>query len=112
MHIATYSLLVVALLIFVGGVIGFIKGKSKASIIAGTISSMLLLVCFFVCSYSEVYGYLAAFILLSALDFVFVKRLLKTKKFMPAGMILAICLVEQIILVAAFASASTGYPRD
>jgi uncharacterized membrane protein (UPF0136 family) len=101
-NITTTSLLVVALLVFVGGLIGFLKGKSKASVIAGTISGALLTGCYFVASINALNGYIGAFVLLLALDVVFVKRLMKTKAFMPSGMMLLISVIEQIILICAF----------
>jgi|SRR5277367_4978322 len=101
-QITTLSLLVVAFLVFIGGLIGFIKGKSKASVIAGTISGALLIGCYFVASMNALNGYIGAFVLLLALDFVFAKRIMKTKAFMPSGLMLMISLIEQFILICAF----------
>jgi len=101
-QITTLSLLVVAFLVFIGGLIGFIKGKSKASVIAGTISGAVLVGCYFVSSMNALNGYVGAFVLLTALDVVFAKRLFKTKAFMPSGLMLIISLIEQFILICAF----------
>jgi uncharacterized membrane protein (UPF0136 family) len=101
-QITTLSLLIVAFLVFTGGLIGFIKGKSKASIIAGTISGALLVGCYFIASVNALNGYVGAFVLLSALIVVFVRRLMKTKAFMPGGLMLIICVIEQFILICAF----------
>jgi len=101
-QIATISLLIVGLLVFAGGLMGFIKGKSKASLIAGSISGALLVGCYFFASANPTNGFIAAFVILCALDFVFLKRFKKTKKFMPSGMMLIIAVVEQLVLVGAF----------
>jgi uncharacterized membrane protein (UPF0136 family) len=98
-EIVKASLLIVAAIVFVGGLIGLIKGKSKASAIAGTISTLLLVGCYLVASMNELNGFIAGLVVVIALDVVFVKRLHKTKKFMPSGMILVICMGETFILL-------------
>jgi uncharacterized membrane protein (UPF0136 family) len=82
--------------------IGFLKGKSKASLIAGSISGALLVGCYFIALANALYGYIGAFILIAALQVVFVKRLMKTKAFMPGGMMLVICIIEDFVLLFAF----------
>ena len=41
LEIAKTSVLVLAVMVLVGGIMGFVKAKSKASIISGVISSIL-----------------------------------------------------------------------
>jgi uncharacterized membrane protein (UPF0136 family) len=101
-QIATISLLIVGLLVFAGGLMGFIKGKSKASLIAGSISGALLVGCYFLASGNPFNGFAAAFVILCGLDFVFLKRFKKTKAFMPSGLMLVISVIEQLVLVGAF----------
>ncbi len=77
-------------LLLVGGLIGFFKGKSKVSLIMSAAFAALLIL-------TAVNGILDAHfarnlanILMVALLVVFAMRLAKTKKFMPAGMMLVI----------------------
>lgn len=75
-------------LLLVGGLIGFFKGKSKVSLIMSSVFAALLIL-------TAVRGILDASLarnlanlLMAALLVVFAMRLAKTKKFMPAGMML------------------------
>lgn len=77
-------------LLLVGGLIGFFKAKSKVSLIMSAVFAALLIL-------TAVHGILDATlarnlanILMAALLVVFAMRLAKTKKFMPAGMMLII----------------------
>jgi len=73
-------------LLLIGGLIGFFKGKSKVSLImsAGFAAALSL------CAIGIIFQYYVADILLAALLVVFAMRLAKTKKFMPAGLMLII----------------------
>jgi uncharacterized membrane protein (UPF0136 family) len=99
--IAIYGIIVLALLVFVGGMIGFLKAKSKASVIAGSISAVLLCGCFYVTTTNQFAGIIGAAVVAAILEVVFVIRLVKTQKFMPAGMILILCIIEQLLLAVA-----------
>jgi uncharacterized membrane protein (UPF0136 family) len=99
--IAIYGILVLALLVFVGGMIGFLKAKSKASAIAGSISALLLCGGYFVTTSNQFNGIIAVSAVVAILEVVFVIRLVKTQKFMPAGMILILCIIEQLLLAGA-----------
>jgi uncharacterized membrane protein (UPF0136 family) len=76
------------ILLVVGGLIGFFKGKSQVSLIMSVAFAALLSLC---AANIVFYPYVAD-ILLAALLVVFAMRLTKTKKFMPAGMMLIITL--------------------
>src|SRR5437867_7955348 len=74
------------ILLVAGGLIGFFKGMSKVSLImsaafAGALS---------LCAAGIIFPPYVADILLAALVVVFAMRLGKTKKFMPAGLMLVI----------------------
>lgn len=98
--IAQYTVIGTAILVALGGIMGFVKAKSKASLIAGIFSGVLLAVCFFVSQSELRAGLIGACVLLVLLDVMFAQRLAKTKKFMPSGMMLVICSVAELLVVA------------
>jgi uncharacterized membrane protein (UPF0136 family) len=86
----TYIVLLVA-----GGVMGFVKGKSKVSLITSVASALLLTLC---ALNTISFGY--SIWILGALLIVFAMRLMKTKKLMPAGL-LTILTILAIALISA-----------
>ncbi|HWD94783.1 MAG TPA: TMEM14 family protein [Verrucomicrobiae bacterium] len=88
-NFATSVLWVYIVLLVVGGLIGFLKAKSKVSLIMSVSFAALLSLC----AAGVVFYPYVADILLAALLVVFAIRLTKTKKFMPAGMMLILTLV-------------------
>jgi uncharacterized membrane protein (UPF0136 family) len=75
-------------LLVAGGLVGFFKAKSKVSLImsVGFAAALAL------CAAGIVFQPYVADILLAALLVVFAMRLAKTRKFMPAGMMLVLTL--------------------
>ena len=88
-NFANKVLWVYIVLLVVGGLIGFFKGKSKVSLIMSVTFAALLILC----AVGAVFKYYMADIFLAALLVVFAMRLAKTKKFMPSGMMLIMTLV-------------------
>lgn len=87
MHPRTILWIYIVLLL-VGGLFGFLKGKSKISLITATVSAALLVIC-------AIPGFLGpavargfADVIMAALLVVFGVRLAKTGKFMPSGLML------------------------
>jgi len=76
-------------LLVIGGLIGFLKGKSKVSLIMSIAFAAALILC----ATGKVFQSNVADILLAALLVVFAIRLAKTKKFMPAGLMLVVTIV-------------------
>ena len=77
------------ILLVIGGLIGFFKGKSQVSLTMSVAFAAALSLC---AARIIFYPYVAD-ILLVALLVVFAMRLVKTKKFMPSGLMLIITLV-------------------
>lgn len=100
MHeIAQYAIPVYAVFMLLGGIMGFVKGKSKASLTAGAASAAALGGCFY-WSYSDAkMALIAAFVLACLLDGVFAMRIAKTKKFMPSGMLLVVSGIFQVLFI-------------
>ncbi len=96
--LARNSLLILSVFVLVGGVIGYTKANSKPSLIAGVISSVLLGASFAVTLTHPTIGIIAGAVVTFLLDIVFGIRLAKTRQFMPAGMLLSLCIVVTAIL--------------
>jgi uncharacterized membrane protein (UPF0136 family) len=73
-------------LLVIGGLIGFFKAKSQMSLIMSVVFAAALSLC----AAGIIFQAYVADILLAALLVVFGMRLGKTKKFMPAGLMLVI----------------------
>jgi uncharacterized membrane protein (UPF0136 family) len=76
-------------LLVVGGLIGYFKAKSPVSLIM----SVLFAVALSLCAAGIIFKDYVADIFLAALLVVFAIRLAKTKKFMPAGLMLVLTLI-------------------
>lgn len=91
---AAAILWVYIVLLLAGGLVGFLKAGSKASLIASTVSAVpLILVAL------AILPPLVAHIGLGVLAVVFIKRYTKTGKFMPAGMLVALSAVTDVALL-------------
>ena len=77
------------MLLVIGGLIGFLKAKSQVSLFmsVGFAAALSL------CAAGIIFQPYVADILLVALIAVFTVRLVKTKKFMPAGMMMIITII-------------------
>jgi uncharacterized membrane protein (UPF0136 family) len=94
--------LLFGVLTIAGGVIGFVKAKSKASLIAGGISGVLLLVAVYLLS-SESFkgGVILALVVSLLLAGRFVPAFLKTRAPMPAGMMSVLSVIGLILAIVA-----------
>ena len=80
-------------LLVIGGLIGFFKGKSPVSLILSATFAAALILCAVPNVFDANFRKNLANILMAALLVVFAIRLAKTKKFMPAGLMLIATLV-------------------
>lgn len=90
-------------LTIIGGVIGYVKAKSKASIIAGSVSGVLLLLAAWLMTGMPTAGMglgLAISVLLAGR---FVPAFLRTRGFMPAGMMSLLSVLGIVLTVLYFA---------
>lgn len=80
-------------LLVIGGLIGFLKGKSQISLYmsVGFAAALSL------CAAGVIFQPYVADILLAVLLVVFGMRLTKTKKFMPSGLMLLVTLVALVL---------------
>ena len=77
------------ILLVVGGLIGFLKGKSQISLIMSVVFAAALSLC----AAGIIFQRYVADILLTVLLVVFAMRLVKTKKFMPTGLMLVVTIM-------------------
>jgi uncharacterized membrane protein (UPF0136 family) len=80
-------------LLVVGGLIGFLKAKSKVSLIMSVVFAALLVLA----AKGLIFQTYMVDVLLAALLVVFAIRLAKTKKFMPSGMMLILTLIALLL---------------
>lgn len=86
-------LLVYIVLLELGGLMGFLKAGSKASLIASSIFAAVL-----VLFALNILPIAYSWIVLAVLLVFFGKRLIKSKKFMPSGMMVVLSIVALILL--------------
>jgi uncharacterized membrane protein (UPF0136 family) len=78
------------ILLLVGGLIGFFKGKSRISLVMSAVFAALLVLTAVHGIFDPRFAHGLANVLMAALLVVFAVRLGKTKKFMPSGLMLVI----------------------
>lgn len=84
----------------VGGVMGYRQAQSKPSLISGLLSGILLIVGGLIAKSGMIWGYWLSLVITSLLVVVFAIRLIKTKKFMPAGIMLSAGILTLVLLLA------------
>jgi uncharacterized membrane protein (UPF0136 family) len=94
--------IIFGLLTIVGGVIGYAKAGSTASLIAGSISGILLLVAAFLLPGQLVMGLALAAIVSIALAGRFVPAFIKTGNLMPAGLMSVLSVIGIIMAIVAW----------
>jgi uncharacterized membrane protein (UPF0136 family) len=91
---ATYILAVYIVFLLLGGTMGYLKAGSKVSLITALVSAAALAVC----GYGPVpRGALLVAIIQGVLAAVFVARFLKTRKFMPAGLMVIVTVLALVL---------------
>jgi uncharacterized membrane protein (UPF0136 family) len=89
----TLILWIYIVLLFVGGLIGFLKAKSKISLVTSALFAAILILC----NIGIIKPYYVADIVMAFLLVFFAYRLTKSKKFMPNGMMSAITLIALVL---------------
>jgi uncharacterized membrane protein (UPF0136 family) len=91
-----------ALLLAVGGVMGFVKARSHASLITGVLSGLAALVALILARAGSSFGLPLGELLATGLFVLFGYRYaLRSRKFMPSGMLAVVSLVVLAILILA-----------
>lgn len=95
--IATWSILIYGLIVLLGGVMGYVKAKSQASLYSGVGSGIALLITWFICTQNPLIGLGLATLLALVLFVVFVIRFFRTRTFMPAGLMMMLSLSATVL---------------
>lgn len=98
MKMSAWVVLIYALFIFLGGMIGYNQAHSLSSLIAGTVSAILLLACGMGMFKKSTLAYTLALALILSLALFFGYRFVLTGKFMPAGMMIILSLLTLVII--------------
>lgn len=88
MNLGTAAAIGYGILTLIGGIIGYVKAKSQASLISGLVSGLLLIFAGSAQLMGQSWGLTLAAAISAVLAIVFIVRLVKTQKFMPAGMLI------------------------
>jgi uncharacterized membrane protein (UPF0136 family) len=94
--------IIFGLLTIVGGVIGFVKAGSTASIIAGSISGIALIVAAYLLPGNLVLGLAIAGLVSILLAGRFIPAYLKTGQVMPAGLMSLLSVIGLILAIVAW----------
>ena len=92
-HGANTVLWIYILLLLVGGLFGFFKGKSNISLVTSVVFAVLLILTTLRGIFDPAFANGLANVVLLVLLVVFTLRLAKTKKFMPSGLMLALTIL-------------------
>ena len=102
MEAAKIYFVVFGVLTIAGGVVGYVKAGSGASIIAGSITGVLLLVAAFLLPEHRAIGLATAFIISLLLAAQFVPKFIRTGRVMPAGMMSILSVIGLIAAIVAW----------
>ncbi|MGB8691029.1 MAG: TMEM14 family protein, partial [Microcoleus sp.] len=87
-NLGTTAAIGYGILTLIGGIMGYVKAKSQASLISGLVSGSLLIFAGTAQLMGQSWGLILAAVISAALVIVFIVRLVKTRKFMPAGLLI------------------------
>jgi uncharacterized membrane protein (UPF0136 family) len=99
MEAAKIYFILFGILTIAGGVIGYVKAGSVASIIAGSITGVLLIVAAFLVPEHRAIGLATAFIISLLLAAQFVPKFIRTGRAMPAGMMSILSVIGVIAVI-------------
>jgi len=102
METAKIYFVVFGVLTIAGGVVGYLKAGSVASIIAGSITGVLLLIAAFLLPEHRAIGLATAFIVSLLLAAQFVPKFIRTGRVMPPGMMSVLSVIGVIAAIVAW----------
>lgn len=97
---STLAAILYGVLAIVGGGIGYAQARSKVSLISGSISGVLLILCAILAKQGNPVGIWGAIAITVLLIGVFIGRYIKTRKAMPAILMIVAGIVALVVQVA------------
>jgi len=94
--------IIFGLLTIVGGVIGYVKAGSTASIVAGAISGVALIAAAFLLPGNAALGLIIAGVVSIALAARFIPAFMRTGKVMPAGLMAVLSAIGAVMAIVAW----------
>jgi uncharacterized membrane protein (UPF0136 family) len=94
--------LIFGALTIIGGVIGYVKAGSLPSIIAGTITGVLLLIAGWILPANRTTGLVIGLIVSLLLAAQFVPKFIRTKSVMPAGLMSVLSVIGIVVVIVAW----------
>ena len=101
------ALLVFGIGMFLGGVMGFVKGHSVLSLASGVISLILLSVAFYLSNTKPKLSFGIGVGTAVCLSAVFIERVMKTGKMMPNAMLIGLCVIAAFLFGTALAQSKS-----
>ncbi len=98
-NIAIIAALAYGILAIVGGIIGYTKVGSKISLISGSISGLLLIISGIIQLIGINWGLIFSIVITTILVITFIIRLVKTRKMMPAGLMILTGIAAVAVMV-------------
>jgi uncharacterized membrane protein (UPF0136 family) len=95
----TYSIIIYALIVLVGGIIGYIKADSTPSLVMGAAFAFMLILSSVMIQKKMIIGFYFSLILTAFLAFFFGYRFFNSFKFMPAGLMVILSLINFAFLL-------------
>ena len=102
MEVTKVYFILFGVLTIAGGIVGYVKAGSVASIIAGSITGVLLLVAAFLLPQHRGVGLATALVVSLLLAAQFAPKLLQTGRVMPAGMMSILSVIGVIAAIVAW----------
>jgi uncharacterized membrane protein (UPF0136 family) len=102
MEVTKIYFILFGVLTIAGGIVGYVKAGSVASIIAGSITGVLLLVAAFLLPQHRGVGLATALVVSLLLAGQFVPKFLQTGRVMPAGMMSILSVIGVIAAIVAW----------
>ncbi|MDJ0516635.1 MAG: hypothetical protein F6K22_38235 [Okeania sp. SIO2F4] len=99
MNIGIIAAIAYGILAIVGGIIGYTKVGSKISLISGSVSGLLLIISGIIQLIGINWGLIFSIVITTILVITFIIRLVKTRKMMPAGLMILTGIAAVAVMV-------------
>ncbi|MBD2250214.1 TMEM14 family protein [Nostoc parmelioides] len=99
MNLSVTAAIAYGMLALIGGIIGYFQANSQVSLLSGVVSGLLLFVAAYLQLQGQTWGLILATVVTAALVVFFALRLVRTRKFMPAGLMTILGMLSLVVLL-------------